>query len=463
MQSENFDNKIRQAAEQHHPSYDEKAWSKMEKLLDRHLPQKDDRRRFIFLLLFLLLIGGGVWLLISKPWDKNDRSLSVVNVPAENETNPSTKPSAETTGGAKKGASPLVEEGRANETKAIDKVAGKAVSDKQDKTKNTNTVDAGIADPSKQKKVLYKRETKTDQLQTDIINGLATKKDKTTPSNSNTVVTSSTDSKNDKSSTSREPEKTGNDITANKTETTSKKINEPKKDDVKMNEVSEPKNNDETKASDQKEVAAGKSSSKKHNSFFFSFSTGPDVSSIGMKEPGEVKLLAGAGVGYTIKDRLTIRTGFYSVSKVYTANKSNYYPPGGIPPSPYLDKIDANCKVYEIPLNFSYNFSKSTKNSLFATAGLSSFIMKHEVYDYLYKYPGNPPTTYTYTKKIDNENKHYFSVLTLSGGYQRRINKVLSLSAEPYVKLPLAGVGYGKVKLNSAGILFSANIKPFNH
>ena len=32
---------------------------------------------------------------------------------------------------------------------------------------------------------------------------------------------------------------------------------------------------------------------------------------------------------------------------------------------------------------------------------------------------------------------------------------------EPYVKLPLTGIGYGKVKLNSGGILFSIGIKPF--
>jgi len=35
------------------------------------------------------------------------------------------------------------------------------------------------------------------------------------------------------------------------------------------------------------------------------------------------------------------------------------------------------------------------------------------------------------------------------------------LTAEPYLKLPLGGVGYGKVKLNSTGILFSVSVKPF--
>ena len=59
MQSEVFDKKMKEAAENHHPAYDEKAWTKMEDLLDKHLPQeKDKKRRFIFLLFFLLLLGG---------------------------------------------------------------------------------------------------------------------------------------------------------------------------------------------------------------------------------------------------------------------------------------------------------------------------------------------------------------------------------------------------------------------
>ena len=61
MQFEDFDKKIKEAAEHHHPAYDEMAWDKMEKLLDKHLPQKEDKkRRFIFFLLLFLFLGGAV-------------------------------------------------------------------------------------------------------------------------------------------------------------------------------------------------------------------------------------------------------------------------------------------------------------------------------------------------------------------------------------------------------------------
>jgi hypothetical protein len=97
---------------------------------------------------------------------------------------------------------------------------------------------------------------------------------------------------------------------------------------------------------------------------------------------------------------------------------------------------------------------------LFATAGISSILMKEEIYNYSYKFSPSGPL-YSHENTVSNENKHLFSTITISGGYQRNIGRHISILAEPYVKLPLSGVGYGKVKLNSGGVLFSIGIKPF--
>ena len=68
MQFDEFDKKAKDAADHHHPAYHEQAWVKMEKLLNKHLPQNEDnRRRFLFL--WLLLLGlGGAGLFIARPW-----------------------------------------------------------------------------------------------------------------------------------------------------------------------------------------------------------------------------------------------------------------------------------------------------------------------------------------------------------------------------------------------------------
>src|SRR5689334_1836775 len=70
MLFDNFDKKIKEAAEQHHPAYDENAWRKMENLLDQHLPQENSRRRFFLLAFAVLLIGGGAYFFVSKPHGK---------------------------------------------------------------------------------------------------------------------------------------------------------------------------------------------------------------------------------------------------------------------------------------------------------------------------------------------------------------------------------------------------------
>ena len=45
MQSDFFDNKVKEAADHHHPAYDEQAWGRMEKMLDEHLPREKKKRR----------------------------------------------------------------------------------------------------------------------------------------------------------------------------------------------------------------------------------------------------------------------------------------------------------------------------------------------------------------------------------------------------------------------------------
>jgi len=87
MLDEEMDNIIRQAAEQHHPSYDNKAWDKMEQLLDQHLPQSKDRRGFAFFLVLALLIGGGLFVAgYYFVGNKKEKVASVESKKAEDRT-----------------------------------------------------------------------------------------------------------------------------------------------------------------------------------------------------------------------------------------------------------------------------------------------------------------------------------------------------------------------------------------
>jgi hypothetical protein len=444
MQFEEFDKKVREAADHHHPAYDDNAWSGMEKLLNKYMPvEKDNRRRVIFfLLLFLLLGGGGFWLFSGMPGIGNKKQAKT-NITTQQKTADISLPGSDKpnkiTGEKNSGMNTLVDD----KPISIPNVPGS----------NKDLINT-VREKNLPKNIITKAE-----YQNKIT-------DKDQNLNKSVPAASKIDIDKDGSVPVLQPaEKTDASIFISEQKN---KINELDADKNQNSKTSDEKTLNKDLPGNEKELLSNntpekktKTKSKKGNNFFISLSAGPDLSFAGSDKPGKTKLLAGLGMGYTIKDRFTIRSGFYSGRKVYTASPDSYHPPSVFwAYYPYLEKIEADCKVYEIPITMSYNFGQNTKQNWFASAGLSSFLMKKETYNYHYKYnPAGPTVQRKWT--IEDENKHYFSVLTLSGGYQKKISNSFTIMAEPYMKLPLSGVGYGKVKLNSGGILISIGYSPF--
>jgi hypothetical protein len=439
MQSEEFDKRIIDAAEHHYPAYNEKAWSKMERLLDTHMPQEDKNRRrgILFLLLFLLLSGGVTWYFLTQPGN-NTGTGSIVKTGSS----PDSQGSATVTGKPSAGSTATPLNGQAN-TQGNPTGPGESTTSVTPATLNNkdDMGSTGILELSSKNPASIKKLTNQAGINFE--------------------------SNNPKTSIQQDPivstvkpgisEQPGNPIVA---QTEPKKLAEKLPDLPAEEKVTE--SNDVKKAEEhplqtvKKSNEAEEARAKKQNSLSFSLSAGPDISGVGYNF-GKVQPVYGFGLGYTFRDRFTVRTGLYVASKIYTASPKEYKPDYPIPNFNYLQKIDADCRVYEIPLIISYNFGGGKKHNWFAAAGLSSYLMKKETYDYYYKYPGG--ATYIHTREINNENKHFFSGVSLSGGYTRQLNKTFSLSAEPYVKLPLSGVGAGYIRLQSAGLLISVTAK----
>jgi len=85
MLDDEYDKKIKEAAEHYHPEYDETAWEKMSQLLDEHLPQKKKRRKIFFILPSLLLVAALVFFVVIKNGEKNS-SISRQNISSKNNT-----------------------------------------------------------------------------------------------------------------------------------------------------------------------------------------------------------------------------------------------------------------------------------------------------------------------------------------------------------------------------------------
>ena len=459
MQSEEFDNKVKEAAENHHPAYDEKAWAGMEKLLNKHLPQENDgRKRFIFFLfLFLLLGGGAVWLFSNKPW-KGNKQVIAAKTTIQKPTGDNLPP-----------VSSNMEKPREDNNKLNkEEIAGISVPDNGKTITNPSLPDQTVA-------LLNPVNKKDNQNNMLVTTGATNKKIKTVqpvlgfnnkplPAEKSIKTDWNDNSRVDAVSTNATvaisvPDQINikNDVVADKNVSIVTTNTKPIVKDPTSKENTDKENTSLVQNPTEKKE---KVKSKKGNSFFFTLSAGPDVSGTGGDKLGKTKLLAGGGLGYTFKDRLTIRSGFYSGRKIYTSSPGSYHPPASFwNYYPNLEKVEADCKVYEIPLSLSYNFGHSSKQNWFVSAGISSYLMKKETYNYFYKYTAGGPTIQR-KWTIKDENKHYFSILTLSGGYQKNIGKSFSIMVEPYFKLPLSGVGFGKVKLNSGGVLFTLSFKP---
>lgn len=452
MQSDFLDKKIKEAADHHHPAYDEYAWKKMKKQLDKHMPEEKNRRRgLIFWIPLFLLLGGGAWLFTTQPWEK--KSGTAANQEKLNET-----PQLQDAG----------QQAPSRSTVPPDEVSapGSTNETSSDKTREENlpaTDEPGIMAG----KILATRKSnKEDPRSTPVVTNKNNEVQEAEP-----ISIKAEPLVKNNSQVEKEQEPLINNIIHPDKPALS--VLDKEKNEEKIQAESQAEKNRELEqpdnaiASDEKNKINGaqKDKNKKPQTlasrFFFYASTGPDFSFTSSNDLGETKLLLGGGAGFQLNDRIMLRTGLFSARKVYSAKPEDYDPPADFwNYYPNMQKIDANCKVYEVPLLVSYQFGKSTRQSWFATTGISTYIMKEEKYKYYYKpYPNSPTYTRDYT--IKNRFEHHFSVVTLSGGYKRNFGKRMTVMAEPYFKVPLDGIGFGKVKLNSGGIMFSIGVRPF--
>lgn len=449
MQFEELNKKIKEAAEQHHPAYDEQAWKKMEKMLDKHMPQEKDRRRIIFFILFFLLIGGGVFVAINKPWQQNSTIATNNTSNKELKTVPSNQ--------------------QQQNKEASQPTPGNSILTERDQPTQLNDGGNGmvanttnqIQQPSAFKKINrnnfiafennadHKKQQK-QSVTIDDNSGPIKRDDKSLENNAN---------KNDLASEKEKSTEIKNDITQNNFVNPKENSSETvTKDEMKKNEQNDDK---QTKANPITKAKKNNRENKFLNGLGFSISAGPDVSKAGSSKFGKTTVAFGAAISYSFK-KFTLKTGLFSASKIYSATENNYKLNYTLPSNIKFEGADANCRVLEIPFSLSYNFASKNNHSWFAAAGLSSYLMSRE--DYKYWYSNSTSGSY-YSRDFEykNRNKHYFSVLGLSAGYTRKLTDKISITAEPYVRIPMKGIGMGSVHLNSGGVLFSIGIQPFDN
>lgn len=186
----------------------------------------------------------------------------------------------------------------------------------------------------------------------------------------------------------------------------------------------------------------------------FSLTTGPAWAKLPDESAGYSSFGTGWLLNVKLLPRLHLEAGMLFTRADYNGTADDYHIPFTPAERENIKAIQAACKITDVPLNLQWDLLVRPRQRLFISAGLSSYFMRKEDYRYAYKryIPGYP-----WHVSLYNVNEHYFSVGNLAIGFEEYISPHFSVQAEPYFKLPLSGIGYGEVKLQSFGAWFAIN------
>jgi hypothetical protein len=178
---------------------------------------------------------------------------------------------------------------------------------------------------------------------------------------------------------------------------------------------------------------------------------GPDLSTVAYQSTTQAGYSLGVLLGYQFNNRIAVETGLLWDKKYYYSNGQHFDKNAAhFPSSVNILNLNGNCNMFEIPLNFRYNFATRINHGFFAEAGFSSYLMKKEYYEYSVSYNGNPP--YPHDSTYNKPYNYIFSVFQISAGYEQMIGRNTSIRIEPYLKIPLQGIGIGNMPISSAGL-----------
>lgn len=236
------------------------------------------------------------------------------------------------------------------------------------------------------------------------------------------------------------------DITGDKNET--QIIPEIKKEESVVNEKNE-----------TLKSAAKTKRKQKESGLYAGIMASPDISTVKFQSVKNIGVNMGIVAGYRLNKKLSIESGiFWSIKNYYSDGAyfktNNIWMPAGAK----ISKVEGVCNMIEVPLTIKYNFSSAGKKTLSVSGGVSSYFMKKESYDYDIDKNGQQ---YPYSSTYKNRSSHLLAVANFAVGYNRQIKKGTDLRIEPYIKIPLKGVGTGSLPILSTGVNIGITKKIF--
>ena len=110
--------------------------------------------------------------------------------------------------------------------------------------------------------------------------------------------------------------------------------------------------------------------------------------------------------------------------------------------------VKSSTDFLQIPIHVRYDLKNRNDHRFFAAAGFSSYILFKESNSYHTMHNGNEAMMYSTYK---NRDSYFAGSFDVSIGYEKDIGNTATLRIEPYLQLPLKGVGVGELQLKTAG------------
>ncbi len=181
---------------------------------------------------------------------------------------------------------------------------------------------------------------------------------------------------------------------------------------------------------------------------------GPDFSAVKLPDFAPPTFTWAVHLDYRLTKRLWVQSGYVRSDKKYNAPDGQYTWPSYWQQPVRPESIDATCNMIEIPLNLKYVWGKKPDAAWYLTAGITNYQMQREKYEYNYERPDPQIRRYRWE---GSTGWYWLSHTQVSLGYERKLTNHLNVGVEPFVKIPVQRVGFGKVNLYTAGVWLYVN------
>jgi hypothetical protein len=230
----------------------------------------------------------------------------------------------------------------------------------------------------------------------------------------------------------------------------------PVSENVKLVEIISEEGKSESKISKEDSISSAKKNEavirvRKESGFYIGLVAATDFSKVKSALYHSTGFDGGLIAGYRVNKKLSLETGVIWNKKSYNS-EGQYFSMAKVgsamPAGMIINDIESHSSLIEIPLKVKYDFIRKRSSAFYIGAGVSAYIMTKEKNMYHVTMNGNQEKM---SGVYETNSYGIPAVAGVSVGYERKVSGKMDIRLEPFVKVPLRGIGVGSLPVTSAG------------